>query len=343
MGAAASRMESEAREAAAVAERQARELGDLLGPLAERLRRLDPRLILTCARGSSDHAATYAKYMVETVLKVPAASHAPSVSSVYGVKWRGLDRTVFLAISQSGRSPDLILSAEAARTAGAYALAMVNAPGSPLAAASDAELPLLAGPETSVAATKSYVGSLLAIAHLVAEWAEDDALRSALAAAPATLRAAADLDWSAGVEALSDISNMYVLGRGSTFAIAQEAALKLKETCGIHAEAVSAAEVRHGPMAIAGAGFPVLVFVPADAARDSVLAIAAELAARGAKLLMVGGQVQGGLTLRAAEAPAQIAPMGFITSFYIMAAALSRARGLDPDAPPHLKKVTETR
>jgi glucosamine--fructose-6-phosphate aminotransferase (isomerizing) len=299
---------------------------------------------MTCARGSSDHAATYAKHLIEIETATPTASHSPSVSSIFGVDWRALDRVLFLAISQSGQSPDLVLSAKAAREAGALVVSIVNTPASPLEAESWATLPILAGPERSVAATKSYIGSLLAIAGLVAEWTYGDDLRKAVATSPAALRQAWNLDWSAAVDALLDVRDMYVIGRGSTLGIAQETALKFKETCGIHAEAVSAAEVRHGPMAIITAGFPVLVLAPNDASRDSVEAIAADLVARGAHVLAAGVQLEGAINLPTVPGlhPA-ITPAACMMSIYKMIAALSLARGLDPDAPPYLRKVTETR
>jgi glutamine---fructose-6-phosphate transaminase (isomerizing) len=337
-------MESEAREAAAVAQRQLQEYPELLAGVGAALRALDPRLVMTCARGSSDHAATYAKHLIEIETSTPTASHSPSVSSVFGTRWRELDRVLFLAISQSGQSPDLVLSAQAARQAGALVVSIVNAASSPLERESRATLPILAGPEQSVAATKSYIGSLLAIAHLVAEWAGSEPLRQALAAAPLALEQSWELDWSAAGEALRDVADMYVIGRGSTLGIAEETALKFKETCGIHAEAVSAAELRHGPIAIVGAGFPVLVLVPNDAARSSVESLAADLVGRGASVLVAGSDVEGAIHLPVVpDLHPAIAPAACMMSVYRMVAGLSLARGFDPDSPPFLKKVTETR
>lgn len=337
-------MFAEAAEAADVAQRQQSELSEKLAELGERLRALDPRLVITCARGSSDHAATYAKYLVETRVRTPVASFAPSTSSVYGTSWRRLDGTLFLAISQSGRSPDLVLSAQAARAAGALVVTIVNDPQAPLAGASDVVIPMLAGPERSVAATKSLIASLLLVARMAAAWMEDEALGSALAEAPAALRSAWTLDWSAALPVLRGARNLYVLGRGLSFGIAQEAALKLKETCGLHAEAYSAAEVKHGPMAIVGAGFPVLMFVPNDEARDAFEPLARDFAARGAAMLAAGAETADALVLPSVPGlhPA-VAPIAAIQSFYRLAAELSIARGFDPDRPPHLQKVTSTR
>ena len=337
-------METEAEQAAEVAERQLRDYPRLLAPIGEKLRKLDPQFVMTCARGSSDHAATYAKHLIEIETATPTASHAPSISSIFHTEWRQLDRTLFLAISQSGQSPDLVLSARAAREAGALVLSVINADDSPLGEESWATLPILAGPERSVAATKSYIGSLLAIAQLVADWTGGSALREALASSPLALRRAWSLDWSSAVDALLKVKGMYVIGRGSTLGTAQETALKFKETCGIHAEAVSAAEARHGPIAIVTKGFPVLVLVPNDASRDSVVSLADELVARGALVLTAGSHVEGAIELPTApDLHPAIAPAACMISVYRMIARLSIARGLDPDAPPHLKKVTETR
>lgn len=337
-------MHAEAAEAPDVARRQLDRLGDRIERLGHTLRALDPPVVITCARGSSDHAATFAKYLIETRVRVLVASFAPSTSSVYHTAWRRLRDTLFLAISQSGQSPDLIASARAARAAGALVVAIVNDADSPLADIAEHTIPMLAGPERSVAATKSFIASLLAITGIVAEWAEDPAARDALTEAPKMLRDAWALDWSPALPVLREARNLYVIGRGLGLGIAQEAALKLKETCGLHAEAYSAAEVRHGPMAIVGDGFPVLMLVPNDEARDAFGPLAADFAARGARVMMAGGGLPGVLSLPApADAHPALAPILFIQAFYRFAVQLSLARGFDPDRPPHLRKVTETR
>jgi glucosamine--fructose-6-phosphate aminotransferase (isomerizing) len=337
-------MHAEAAEAPVVAERQIAELGGLFGDLGARLRELDPRFVITCARGSSDHAATYAKYLIETRARTPVASFAPSTSSVYGTAWRKLEGALFLAISQSGRSPDLLVSARAARDAGALVVAIVNDADAPLAEIAEVTIPMLAGPERSVAATKSYIASLLAVAHLTAAWTADRELAGALAETPAALRAAWALDWSDALEPLARATNLYVLGRGLSLGVAQEAALKLKETCGLHAESYSAAEVKHGPMAIVGAGFPVLMLAPSDEAREAFEPLASDFVGRGADVMITCEAIAGASSLPVVPRlhPA-VAPIAAIQSFYRMAAALSIARGLHPDRPPHLRKVTETR
>src|SRR6202011_905706 len=225
-----------------------------IAAIGREVRRLAPRAVVTCARGSSDHAATYAKYLIETRLGVLTSSAAPSVSSVYAAK-ADLSGTVFLAISQSGASPDLLAAVANAKAAGATIVALVNVETSPLAQAADFTIPLCAGTEQSVAATKSYIGSLAAIIHLVAFWARDAELLDALAQVPARLERAWKLDWRPALAHLQPARDLYVVGRGLGLGVAQEAALKLKETCGLHAEALSAAELRHGPMALVQAGF----------------------------------------------------------------------------------------
>jgi glucosamine--fructose-6-phosphate aminotransferase (isomerizing) len=335
---------AEAAEAAAVADRQMAGLDAPMRALGERLRDLDPPLVLTCARGSSDHAATFAKYLIETRALTPVASYAPSISSLYGTPWRKLKGTLFLAISQSGQSPDIILSARAAREAGALVVAICNDPLSPLAEAAEVTLPMLAGPERSVAATKTFIASLFAILQLVAAWTDEEELHSAVAAVPQILRQAWQLDWSPAIPALAGAQNLYVLGRGLNLGIAQEIALKLKEACGLHAEAFSAAEVRHGPMALVGPAFPVLMLAPGDEGQAAFGQVAGDFLGLGAPVVMAGAEQPGAVTLPTLPGlhPA-VAPLAAIQSFYRLVPGLSLARGLDPDHPPHLRKVTETR
>jgi glutamine---fructose-6-phosphate transaminase (isomerizing) len=309
--------------------------------LAERLRQTPPRAVITCARGSSDHAATFARYLIETRLGVLTSSAAPSVSSVYATA-TDLAGTLMLTISQSGASPDLLAVVGQARKGGARIVALVNAEESPLAQLADELLPLHAGPERSVAATKSFLGSLAAIVQLVAAWSNDRALAAALEGVPQLLTRAWQLDWSALVTRLTTANNLYVIGRGPGLGVAQEAALKFKETCGLHAEALSAAELRHGPMALVRAGFPLLVFSQNDESRPGIVQLAAELSAQGADVLLAGTHLAHTTELPTEGADPVIEPLLFAQSFYRAANALSLARGHDPDAPPHLRKVTET-
>jgi len=340
----ATRMFAEAAQAPSVVREQIAANRAAVEALAARLRAMGPRAVTTIARGSSDHASTFAKYLIETRLGLMTASSAPSVTSLYDGS-PGMQGVLCLAISQSGKSPDLLQAATAAKAAGGYVVALVNVEDSPLAALADAVIPLRAGPELSVAATKSYIASLSAITHLVACWTEDRALLEALDGLPALLEAAWTQDWSAGVAALKPAHNLFIIGRGVGFGVAQEAALKFKETCGLHAEAFSAAEVRHGPMALVGSGFPVLAFAQGDESQAGIDELLAEFAQRGAKVLAAGatgGHNLGVTALPALAAHPVLAPIALVQSFYRMANALSVARGFDPDRPPHLQKVTQT-
>lgn len=335
-------MHREIAESAAAIARQLEQNADRVRDLGALLRRDPPRLIATGARGSSDNAATFAKYLFETRLGVATMSAAPSVQSVYAAE-QDLDGTLFVAISQSGKSPDLLSQVDAARRAGARAVAMVNTEDSPLARASEFVIPLRAGPELSVAATKSFLCSLSAIMHLAAEWSEDAALRSALVEVPAILRERTKSDWSTLVDGLVDVASLFVVGRGIGLAAAQEGALKLKETCGIHAEAFSAAEVQHGPMALVDAGFPVVFFTQDDDTKAGTLEVAATFRARGARVWIIGAAADGCETLALpATRDAACTPLIAVHRFYAAVNALAVRRGRDPDAPPHLSKITET-
>jgi glucosamine--fructose-6-phosphate aminotransferase (isomerizing) len=335
-------MYQEAHESADVIARQFAANEAVVSALAQSLRAQPPRLIVTCARGSSDHAAAYAKYVFETQLGIATASASPSVTSVYAAEqqWQG---ALFIAISQSGKSPDLLRNAEAAKRAGARVVALVNVEDSPLAALADTVIPLHAGPERSVAATKSYIAALAAVLHLCARWRGDDELGAALRKLPDALRAGWDADWSALVDGLADAHDLFVVGRGFGLGIALEAALKFKETCGLHAEAFSAAEVKHGPMALVGADFPVLCFAQEDDTLDSTLAVAREFRSRGAQVFVAAPGLHGaGILPVAGGLPALCTPLLIIQSFYRAASELSLRRGFNPDVPPHLNKVTET-
>jgi glucosamine--fructose-6-phosphate aminotransferase (isomerizing) len=336
-------MQAEVEEIPAAAARFLDRSRQAVAAAAAAMRSTDPRLIVTVARGSSDHAATYLKYAVELVAGIPVASVGPSVASVYGRRLR-LDGAACLGISQSGKSPDIVEMMRSAREGGALTIAVTNAAGSPMAAASDHALPLETGEERSVAATKTFVVSVLAGLALLAEWRDEQALREAVAALPDQFAQALACDWTPLSDRLVRASSAFVLGRGPGFAIAAEMALKFKETSGIHAESYSAAEVLHGPAALVQAHFPVLALGVADAALPQVIATAERLAGQGADVF---------LTAEGAAAPVRAlpsvagvhpltAPLVAAVSFYRFIEALARRRGFNPDTPPHLRKVTET-
>jgi len=309
---------------------------------AAAMRALDPRMLVTVARGSSDHAATYLKYVAELAAGVPVASVGPSVASIYGRQLK-LEGAVTIGISQSGQSPDIVEMMKSAGEGGALTVAITNVAGSPMAAASAHALPLEAGPEKSVAATKSFVCSVLAAVALVAEWREDDDMRAAVAALPGQFERALACDWAPLADRLVRANSAFVLGRGPGFAIANEVALKFKETCAIHAESYSAAEVLHGPAAIVQAHFPVLALGVEDAAKPAVVATAERLAGQGADVFLTARGALGATELPVVEGVHPLtAPLVLVVSFYRFVEALARRRGFNPDAPPHLRKVTET-
>ncbi|WP_110666115.1 SIS domain-containing protein [Salinicola halophilus] len=310
--------------------------------IGHRLREADPRGALTVARGSSDHAAAYFGYLGMKRLGLPVASIPPSLGTVSPAPWR-VRGQLAVAISQSGASPDLLAAQRALADGGARTLALVNTPDSPLGEASDETLLLHAGAEKSVAATKSYLATLAAGAHLVGAWQADGELLAALERLPERLERAAAFSWQPAIEALQGVDRMMVIGRGVGLGIAQEAALKFKETCGIQAEAFSAAEVRHGPMALVGSGYPVLVFAPPGPEQAGLLELAAWLESVGARVLLAADDGVASRQLDLVDAGHDdLQPLSTIQSFYPMAAALAVARGGDPDRPPHLKKVTRT-
>jgi glucosamine--fructose-6-phosphate aminotransferase (isomerizing) len=331
----------EAADASAAVRSQFAANRSLIELLAGVVREFAPRAVVTCARGSSDHAATFARYLIETRTGLLTSHAAPSVTSLYATK-PDVNAVLFIAISQSGASPDLLAAASAAREAGALVLAFVNAENSPLSRFAHHTIPLHAGVETSVAATKSYIASLAAIVHLCSEWTRDRELEEALAQAPDLLAQAWQLDWSGATPIFQDAGSLYVIGRGLGLGIAREAALKLKETCGRHAEAFSAAELRHGPLALVRPGFPVLAFAQHDATQAGVEAMVGELHLAGAQVALAGPALPGVLALPLLAAHPAIEPLLMIQSFYRFANTLAIARARDPDRPPHLHKITET-
>jgi glucosamine--fructose-6-phosphate aminotransferase (isomerizing) len=336
-------MLAEAREAPAAIARLLAADGATYAALGAELRAHPPAGVLTIARGSSDHAAQYFAYLVMARLGRLVTSLPMSLITLYQSRLV-CDGLVAMAFSQSGQSPDLVTPTEFLRNGGARTVAIVNAAESPLARAAQWVLPLHAGVEASVAATKSYIAQLVAGARVVAQWQGDTALGSALEQLPRTLDLAAAQDWSVGVDALRDADRLFVIGRGTGLAIAMEAALKFKETCGIQAEAFSGAEVQHGPMALIDEGFPLLVFAPRGPAHSGLLALAAAMRARGARVLLAAPRGTPEADLPLVETNAEdLDPIAAIQSFYPMVEALARTRGLDPDQPRHLAKVTRTR
>ncbi|RUW99840.1 SIS domain-containing protein [Mesorhizobium sp. M8A.F.Ca.ET.059.01.1.1] len=303
----------------------------------------DPAFVVTIARGSSDHAALFLKYAIELTARIPVASIGPSLASIYGTELK-LSRGAAIAISQSGKSPDIVAMAEAATRTGATSMALTNTLPSPIAHACSHALDIMAGPEKAVAATKSYVNSIVAGLAVLSEWTADAALKRAVADLPKHFAEAIKLEWQDFAAEVGDSDSIYVLGRGPTLAIAGEAALKFKETTGIHAEAYSAAEVLHGPVALVGTRFPVLALAARDAGEASIAETADALGALGALVHTTSARATNARRLPFVETGHPITDaLVLILPFYGFVEAWSRARGNNPDAPANLKKVTETR
>ena len=319
--------------------------GERYADLGRRLRAAGIRNAVTVARGSSDHASSYLAYLIMARLGRLVTSLPMSLLTLYNAPLQTQD-LLAVSVSQSGQSPDVVEPMRYFRDGGATTVALVNEMASPLAHAAEWALPLRAGKEQSVAATKSFITSLTAGARLVAEWQDDPALKAGLQALPDALRRACSstsADWSAAVEVLAPARNIMVVGRGISYPVAQEAALKFKETSALQAEAFSGAEIKHGPMALIEDGYPLLIFATRGPAQAGLVALADEMRGRGARVLLAAPQDVPGrdLDLPTAGHP-DLDPVVAIQAFYVMAARLAEARGLDPDRPRHLSKVTRT-
>lgn len=337
-----SKMAEELREAPSAVRRQTDALARPLAELSERLKRRPPYVVVTCARGSSAHAGAFGKHLIERYIGLPVAPAAPSIASIYASDLHLKDQ-LFLAISQSGRSEDLLAMTHSARRSGALTVAVTNAEASPLADMCDIVLPICAGPELSVAATKTFIATATALARMTAVWSGNDYMARAIDRLPDRLAEAATLDWSAVVPALAEAPSLVIIGRGSTLAIAREAALKLKETCHRHAEAFSGAEFMHGPVSLVSGRYPILMLTPTDAAAPGMRQLAGELRALGSNLFFTEqgaptGKKLPALTPDQPEADA----ICLIQSFYAMAVELARTLKVDVDRPRHLSKVTNT-
>ncbi|MEJ7138259.1 SIS domain-containing protein [Amphibiibacter pelophylacis] len=341
-------MRREALECARTVRDQADLAREPLAALVRRWQAQPPSLMLTVARGSSDHAAQYLGYLAMLRLGLPTLSLPMSLPTLHQAPLQVQGQWA-IALSQSGGSPDLVLAMQALAARGAHTVSWVNQAASPLEAACQNHLPLGAGPERSVAATKSYLAALALGARWVAALAQDAALASALQALPDDLDAAAAAQNGAGawadtaVPVLQGAERIMVVGRGLGLAVALEAALKFKETCAIQAEAFSGAEIRHGPMALIGALYPLLIFAPRGPEQAGLLQFAADMRQRGAAVLLAAPAdvPERELTLSTAH-DALLDPLLAVQGFYLMVETLARARGRDPDAPPFLNKVTLT-
>ena len=342
-------MQQEALSAPEIVAQQLIENQSIITALAKKINDTKPAFAFTIARGSSDHAASFAKYLFSTQLGIVTASLPPSVISIYDSKLN-VKNSLAIAISQSGASPDICETLQAARDGGAITVAIVNNVNSPLENIAEFVLPMHAGEEHAVAATKTYITSLSAIVQLVAAVGTDKSLRQALAHLPESLVAATLCDWQVLQDELLHRNNLIVLARGLGYPVAREAALKFKETTNIHAESFSTAEFQHGPMALVKKSFPILVFAQPDASFSGTIATCQKLTALGADTLLAldpakidhKDSARFILPLPPSLHPV-CDPLLFIQAFYPTIAQLAVARGYNPDKPENLRKVTVTR
>ncbi|WP_394835345.1 SIS domain-containing protein [Pendulispora rubella] len=336
-------MLKEALASASVVSTQRLQADEGLAVLGRTLVEKPPQVVLTVARGSSDHAANYFGYLTMLTVGVPVVSLPMSLATLHHAPL-AVNGQLAVAVSQSGQSPDLVETMAALGQRGATTVAFVNRTESPLAHACKWTVPLCAGPEQSVAATKSYIGALAALARLVGHWRRDPNLLKALAALPTHLEQATQIDGSIAVDALAVTDRAMVVGRGLGFAVAAEAALKLKETSSIQAEAFSGAEIKHGPMALIEQGYPLFIFALRGPEQKGLLELATEMRGRGARVILAAPAdiKERDVTLAVAENEV-LDPILAIQTFYLIAARVAEMRGLNPDVPRHLSKVTHTR
>ena len=335
-------MRAEIEEIPAAVDRLLHADGPAFAGIAGAIKSFDPAFLGTIARGSSDHAAHFLKYAFEIELGLAGASLGPSLASVYGVVPRTSSAVLF-AISQSGKSPDIVAMLAAARRGGGLTIALVNTLPSPLSEAAAHAIDLMAGPERSVAATKSFVCSVVAGLAILSELSDDPSLRTALRTFPARLAEALACDWTGLASFPESAESIYVLGRGPTSAIAHEVALKFKETCGIHAEAFSAAEVMQGPIERVETSFPGRAIAARDKAEPSSAAAADRLASQGARVFATSQMCDVAQSLPVPDAGHPLLnALAPIVPLYAFLESLSRKRGRNPDTPQRLRKVTET-
>jgi glutamine---fructose-6-phosphate transaminase (isomerizing) len=306
---------------------------DEIAAVRARLAQHEPRFVLFAARGTSDHAALYGKYLVEVDLAKPAGLVSPSTLTVYGSR-PDLSGVLMIAVSQSGGSPDLVDSLTAARSCGALTVAVTNAPSSPLASAAELHVDIHAGAERAVAATKSYTAQLLAL-HLLLVGDDGAELLPE--------RAAATLAGSAAVQLASRYrfaDRLITTARGYSYATAREAALKLMETSYLSAQAFSAADLLHGPLAMIDSGVPVIAVVSPGRGGHAMTQALDRLSDTGADIARIGPV--DGVPVVSDDVPERLLPILEILPLQQLAWRLALDRGTDPDRPRGLRKVTST-
>ncbi len=317
--------------------------------IAAAIRERDVCYAVFAARGTSDNAARYAQYLFGSLNRLPVALATPSLFSIYGTPPR-LDRALVMGVSQSGQTPDIVAVVEEGRRQGAVTVAVTNAPASPLAQAAEHVLPLKAGEEKAVAATKTYTAQLAALALLAVHLARDEGRLQDLRRMPDAVEAALSLEEAIAQAAqrYAHVTQCVVLGRGFNYATAYEIALKLKELTYVVAEPYSSADFRHGPVALVERGFPVVVVAPKGAVYDDVLALTRKLADRDAELMVISAQDEvlglARVPVRLpVELPEWLSPFTCIVPGQLLALHATLAKGYDPDHPRGLTKVTRTR
>lgn len=301
--------------------------------LGQQIREYAPKAVMLIGRGSSDHAGSFAKYLIEIETQIPAFAAAPSVSTIYGCRLK-LEGFLVIVISQSGKSPDIIEQTKQAKEAGAFCIALVNENDSPLKDFVDYLIPLGAGEEKSVAATKSFILTLSAVMHLVANWANSAELMIATKQIPSALLMACDAKPQLTNELLAGVNNLVVLGRGLGFAISKEIALKIKEVCAIHAESFSSAEFLHGPVSLLQQSLKLINININDESKECHGQQIQDLLTRGADIINLD-QSDNNLHPR-------VAPFVVLQRFYLDIEKIAQEKGLNPDEPVGLKKVTKT-
>lgn len=308
-----------------------------LDEAASRIADRSPRFVLLAARGNSDHAAQYAKYLVEVCLGLPAGMASPSTMTAYGAR-PDLSDVLMIGISAGGEAEDLLETLQTARAGGATTVAITNEPGAALAQAAELNLDLMAGPENSGATTKTYTAALMAL------WLLVDRLRGGdgSAAAPVPDAVAAMLARREEVAALAAryrfTDRLVTTGRGYSYPTAREAALKLMETCNVAAHAFSGADLLHGPLAMIDRDHPVLAFVPNGLGAQAMRPVLERLAERGADVAVLGGSdstelATVALDVGGADVLEELHPIVDIVAAQMLALEMALARGLDPGAP----------
>jgi glutamine---fructose-6-phosphate transaminase (isomerizing) len=318
--------------------------------VAKAVRSFRPRRVTVVARGTSDNAAVYARYLIETHLHLPVALAAPSVTTIYRARLAWHD-TLVICVSQSGQSPDIVAVAAAARQGGALTVSITNDRSSPLAEVSQHTLLCHAGPERAVAATKTYVAELAVLAHLVARLVPRSALAHGLPAIPGALRMSVHRgdEWlSRATEALASTDHLLVVSRGFNLATALEVALKFKETGHIFAEGYSTADLLHGPIALAAPDVPLVAFRPHGRIGRTIDEALRSVHATGARTWLVRSEARPRRTISNEELrlsialPEPLTPLVLVVPGQRLAEAVARRRGYDPDSPIGLTKVTRT-